>query len=75
MLGGLQHGESSGDHGTICQVGAQGGPELALTGRALLHSYTTQAYLPRYGTAHSKLGPPTSLTNQENALQIVYRLS
>ena len=32
MLGCLQRGESSGDHGTISLVHAQGGLELVLTG-------------------------------------------
>lgn len=32
-----------------------------------LPSYTTQGYHPRDGTLHSDLGPPISITNQENA--------
>lgn len=29
--------------------------------------------LPKGGTAHRRLGPPTSIINQENAAQIFYR--
>ena len=31
--------------------------------------YTTQAHLPRNGSVHSGLGPPTSISNQENVSQ------
>lgn len=34
-----------------------------------LLSYAFQDHLPRGGTAHNGLGPPTSITNQENPLQ------
>lgn len=30
-------------------------------------AYTTQDHLPKGGTTHSKLGPPTSIINQGNA--------
>lgn len=32
-------------------------------------AFYTQGHLPRSGTAHRELGPPTSITNLENALQ------
>ena len=34
-----------------------------------LVSYSTQDHLPRDSTAHSEMGPPTSLINQENVPQ------
>lgn len=46
---------------------------MLLTGSILitftLLSYNTQHHQPRGGTAQSKLDPPISNTNQENALQ------
>jgi hypothetical protein len=35
-----------------------------------LFSYTTQDYLPRGGTTHSGLGPPTSIINQDSVPHI-----
>lgn len=32
-------------------------------------SHTAQAYLPKDGTTHNSLGPPASISNQENASQ------
>ena len=40
-----------------------------LLGLSLL-SYTPQGHLLRDGTAHSGLGPPTSISNQENTSHI-----
>lgn len=34
------------------------------------HPSPTQAHLPRDGTAHSGLDPPTSISNQKNAPQV-----
>lgn len=46
-------------------------PGVALLPALLsLRSYTIQDHLSRCGTSHSGLGPPSSLTNQENAAQI-----
>ena len=40
---------------------------LAAQGLLSLLSHTTQDQLPRVGTTHWRLGPPTSSLNQENA--------
>ena len=32
--------------------------------------YRAQAHQPRDGTTHNRLGPPPSMTNGENALQL-----
>lgn len=32
-------------------------------------SYTSQAYLPKNSTTHSRLGPPPYRSNQENSLK------
>lgn len=46
-------------------------PGVALLPALLsLRSYTIQDHLSRCGTSHGGLGPPSALTNQENAAQI-----
>jgi hypothetical protein len=39
---------------------------FAFGGTLSLLSYITQAYSPRGSTTHSRLGPPTSIINQEH---------
>ena len=42
---------------------------MLLTGLLSLFSYRTQKHQPRDGTTHNGVGPFTSITNLENALQ------
>ena len=42
---------------------------LALCGLLSLLSYSARDHQSRNGTAHSELGPPISIINQENAPQ------
>lgn len=44
---------------------------LASHGFLGLLSYTTLYHLPKDGTSHSELGPPTLIVNQENAPTIM----
>lgn len=39
---------------------------MLFTGLLSLLSHTIQDYVPRGGTAHSELGSPMSITNQNN---------
>lgn len=39
---------------------------MLFTGLLSRLSYTLQDYVPRGGTAHSELGPPMSMTNQDH---------
>lgn len=63
---GTQDRRWSRGHGRMLLTGSK----FALYGSPSLLSYTTPTHLPRIGSAHNGLGPPTSVINQAHAQQI-----